>query len=155
MILLVGLTATMNACHPISTDERTGEKVVTLKVNEHYFKIPWGYVWAYDRGKNGTLIGANLHALYPGFEPKTRQNKEVFDQLGRGGGRLVTFLIKDLKTIKPISRIIARYLSEGKEVGPYRQDGDFYIYPARNNKKEFILTTLNGENNTYFYCSIR
>jgi len=122
-------------------------------VNEHVFTIPTGYVLAYDRGENSTVIGANLHALYPGFEAKSKKNKHVFDQLGQGGGRLITFLIDDIKAINTFDKIIARYLKEAQEVGPYRQHGDFYIYPVMDKKKELILTTLNGDNNIYFYCS--
>jgi len=144
--------AMFSACHPTSNDEKTGKKVFTLKVNEHVFTIPIGYVWAYDRGENGTVIGANLHALYPGFEPQTRQNKEEFDKGGWADGRLISFLVDDFRAIKPISKIIERYLGEAEEIGPYRKEGEFYIYPVMDKKRELLLSTLNGENNIYLYC---
>ncbi len=151
-VLALLIVFLLSACHPVSTDEKTGKKVFTLQVNQYQFNIPKGYVWAYDRGKNGTIIGANLHALYPEFEPKTQKNNDVFEQIGRGGGRVITFLINGPNEGRSISEIIIKRLNENKEKNKDFKKGKFYIYPVRDEKKELMLLSPNGHDEVYFYC---
>jgi len=147
------IVALFCAYYLMSSDGEKEKKPHTLRVGKHLFEIPRDYVWGYNRGKDGIAVGANMRALYPGFEPETRHNKDEFEKGGWANGRLILFSIDDTKATISTSDIIARYLREARETGSYRQEGDFYMYPVRDKKSELILTTLNGENDIYFYCN--
>ncbi len=146
------IVALFSAYYLVSTDGEKEKKPHTLRVGKHLFEIPRDYVWGYNRGKDGIAVGANMRALYPGFEPETRHNKDEFEKGGWANGRLILFSMRDINTTVPNSDIIARYLQEASKIGSHKKEGDFYNYPVRDKKKELVLISLEGKNNIYFYC---
>jgi hypothetical protein len=129
-----------------------GKKEYILTVSGEDFHVPRGYIWAYNFIKSGHIFQPNFHVLYPNFEPKTKQNAHVFEALGRGGGREITFLIKESSTSKSIEEIIEMGVGEAlakKEDVAY----GLSVYAGRTKGREFLVGTWHNGDPVYFDCS--
>lgn len=93
-------------------DSYRQERYYLVDAGGERYRVPQGYFWAFDSRKGGVVKGANLHALYPGFQKKTKLNSEIFDRPGWAGGRLVSFIIKDKDKYHGVEKIIENMLSE-------------------------------------------
>lgn len=126
-----------------------------LNKNGVRFNIPAGYIWAKDWGKGRELSGASMYALYPGIEPKNKNNKHIFKQIGRGEGRKVLFYIKDSSkdASKTVEGSIARTLKHKR----VKNTGQVYkgldVYTAYSKTNEFLLGSWRSGEPVFFSCN--
>lgn len=133
--------------------ESGSERVFILDVKGEKFKIPNGYIWAYDSIRDGEIRGANLHALYPGFEQKNKDNEHVFKQHGWSGGRLITFLIKDASRSKTINNIIEETLQNYRVKSTGKVLFGMRVFSFYTKQKEFLVGSWRNDEPVYFLCS--
>jgi len=126
-----------------------------LNKNGVRFNIPAGYIWAKDWGKGKELSGASMHALYPGIEPKNKNNKHIFKEIGRGGGRKVLFYIKDSSkdASKTVEEGIARTLKNIRVKNMGQVYAGLDVYTSYSQTNEFLLGTWSGGEPVFFFCN--
>jgi len=60
----------------------TSPRLVQLEIGDKHFAIPQNYIWSRDSWNGGKVVGVNMHALLPNFEPLTEANKNEFEKPG-------------------------------------------------------------------------
>ena len=137
----------------VACSKLNNNKKYEVEVNNSIFSIPGGYIWAYDTVRGNKIYNPNLHALYPNFDPKTKSNAKLFEGLGWGGGRLVSFIFVDRAKSKTLDEMVA-WRIEGKEVARFDSSTALSIYPSSINGKEYFLGRLKDGDRIVFTCSV-
>lgn len=98
LTILLGIIVALSFLYSITRSwytPTTSYKPINVVVDKEIYQLPANYLWSYTKTENKDFVKeANFHMLYPGAEPRTSKNKYLFDGVGRGGGRLVLFVIK-------------------------------------------------------------
>ncbi len=134
-------------------DSYRKERHYYLDAGGERYRIPYGYFWAFDSRKGVVIEGANLHALYPGFQQKTKLNAEIFDRPGFAGGRLITFVIKDKNKYHSIDDIVDTMISGKKFKKKESLVAGLTEYENPKDRYNYYVGRWKNGDPAYFRCS--
>jgi hypothetical protein len=71
----------------------TSPRLVQLEIGDKSFAIPQNYIWSRDSWSGGQVGGVNMHALLPGFKPRTEANENEFKK--PGWNRIISLMLSE------------------------------------------------------------
>lgn len=130
--------------------EIKNEKLYSVDVDGEVFRIPGGYILHADSISGEQLKGVNLHALYPGVEPKTIDNETIFSEQGWSRGRKILFSLKGVSEHVREDRdlLLNQHSPDDSSKGIF----DLSVYPSEIESREYLVGSMNDGTKIKLSC---